>query len=425
MKKVAFDTVGCRLNQYDTEQIAAKMQKRGFCRVPMTEPADIYIINTCTVTGRADASCRNIISRTSRQFGSSPVVVIGCYVESDPQKVAQLNGVDLIINNREKERIIDILSEKYPQLFETESIETSYEHISEFHDHNRAWIKIGDGCNQRCSYCIIPDVRGPLINRDPNEIIEEIRALAANEYQEVVLTGIHIGQYHIGAIDSLPMLLTKIIDETDIYRVRLSSIEPQEVNTELLDVVRNNGQRVCRHFHIPLQSGSDRILKLMHRPYNRKKYLEIIGNVKNRIDGVVVGSDIIVGFPGETDEDFSESVKVAQSGLLDYLHVFSYSDRPGTEASQMADKINPQTIKERNAILREISEQLYTRALECEIGRTDEVISEHRAIDKNQYRAIADNYLSFLLPEGIGGGKQVIKIRALEMADGYLSGEIV
>ncbi len=392
MKKVAFDTIGCRLNQYDTEQIAAKMSKYGFRRVPMIEPADIYIINTCTVTGRADASCRNLISRASRNPSSSPVVVVGCYVESDPEKVAHLNGVDLIINNKEKENIVDILSKKFPQLFEINSVDTQSEHISEFHDHNRAWIKIGDGCNQRCSYCIIPEVRGPLTNRQSEEIIKEVQALSDNGYREVVLTGVHIGKYKLGETDSLSSLMAEILAKTDIQRLRLSSIEPQEVNSDLISIVADNSRKICRHFHIPIQSGSDRILELMHRPYNQKKYLKIVEEVRNGIDGVVIGADVIVGFPGETDDDFNESVKVAQSGLLDYLHVFSYSDRPGTESSKMMDKINPQVIKDRNAILRDISNKFYLSALKREIGKTAEIISEHRSDSKDRYWGITDNY---------------------------------
>ena len=250
MKKVALETIGCRLNQYETEKIAAQLIESGFERVEFDAPADLYIINTCTVTGRADASCRNIISRAARQDHNPPVVVVGCYVNADPEKVARLNGVDLIVNNSEKEKIVDILRQNYPHLFSSTIPTMAPKAIAEFHQHNRAWIKIGDGCNQRCAYCIIPLVRGELVNRPAHEIIEEINLLHEHGYNEVVLTGVHIGQYKYEEVDSPGCLVRYILKNTSIPRIRLSSIEPQEVNDDLLAAMSDGGKRVCRHFHM-------------------------------------------------------------------------------------------------------------------------------------------------------------------------------
>jgi threonylcarbamoyladenosine tRNA methylthiotransferase MtaB len=424
MKKVAFETIGCRLNQYDTELIAAELSNYGFSRTQFPEPADLYIINTCTVTGRADASCRNIISRATRQNNSAPVVVIGCYVDSDKEKVLSLYGVDLVVHNNEKESIVSILKRKFPSLFESAQPQEKSKGIAEFYDHNRAWIKIGDGCNQRCAYCIIPSVRGPLRNRSANEIVEEINTLAQNNYEEVVLTGIHIGQYSNGNLKSIADLLKYLLENCDIKRLRLSSIEPQEVNSDLIKTINGQKKRICRHLHIPLQSGSDRILKIMHRPYNQKEYLDIVRRVKDNIDGVVIGADIIVGFPGETDDDFEQSISVAESGWLDYLHVFSYSDRPGTDASELKDKVNPEVIKKRNATLRDISERSYRKALEKEINNVVYAISEHKSDKENRYRAITDNYLKILLPDGIGGGLEILSLKAKNVEENYLIGEL-
>nr|MBN2278338.1 tRNA (N(6)-L-threonylcarbamoyladenosine(37)-C(2))-methylthiotransferase MtaB [candidate division Zixibacteria bacterium] len=425
MKRVAFETVGCRLNQYETEKIAAQLTLCGFDRVEFNDPADLYIINTCTVTGRADASCRNIISRAARRENNPPVVVIGCYVDADREKVARLNGVDLVVNNNEKTAILEMLKNRFPHLFENGQTAEQPKAINEFHDHNRAWIKIGDGCNQRCSYCIIPMVRGPLNNRPPEEIVDEINNLAAHGYNEVVLTGIHIGMYRYGDLESPADLVRYILNNTNISRIRLSSIEPQEVDTDLVRVINEGGERVCRHLHIPLQSGSDRVLKLMRRPYDTGRYLEIIRYVKENIPEVVIGADIIVGFPGETEDDFAGSAAVSDSGWLDYLHVFSYSDRPGTVAAEMTEKINPDIIKNRNRVLREISRKHYTLALKREIGQVAIAISEHRSKSGRHYWGITDNYLKVVLPLESGGGKELLRIKITGATDRNLTGEII
>ncbi len=425
MKKVALETIGCRLNQYETERIAARLTEAGFERVEYNQPADLYIINTCTVTGRADASSRNIINRAARRDYDPAVVVVGCYVDSDPEKISHMTGVDLIVSNKEKESIVPILKERFPHLFTNGFKEPALTSIGAFHQHNRAWIKIGDGCNQRCAYCIIPMVRGELANRDPDEIVDEINLLSKNGYNEVVLTGVHIGKYKHGKIKSIASLLDYLLDKSDIFRVRLSSIEPQEVDDDLVKAINMGGERICRHLHIPLQSGSDRILKIMRRPYNMNRYLEIVSKIKESIDGVTVGADIIVGFPGETDDDFAESINAADSGMLDYLHVFSYSDRSGTDASKMPDKIPPHIIKERNAALREIGGKHYAKRLKEEVGKNALVISEHRPEKGKHFWGITDNYLKVKLPVGIGGGKELINIKIISAANSYLTGNAI
>ncbi len=425
MKKYVVETIGCRLNQYETEKIAADLNRAGFQRAGPGEEADLYIINTCTVTGRADASSRNIVSRAVRKNGHAPVVVIGCYVDAEPEKVARLNGVDLVLRNADKDHAVEIIRRSFPYLFDAD-IEIEGEHqISDFYQHNRAWIKIGDGCNQHCAYCIIPKVRGPVVNRSENEIISEIRALTDNGYNEVVLTGVHIGKYKTGEAKSLAGLLRMMIAQTGMYRVRLSSIEPQEITVDLIDTIAGSGKRICRHLHVPMQAGSDRILKIMKRPYDSGKYLKKLEKIKSKIDGVIIGADIIVGFPGESDDDFKESIRAADSGLIDYLHVFSYSDRPGTEASEMSEKVKPDVIKARNRILREVSERRYAEALEREVGKTVEAISEYRTDKKDRrYYGMTDNYLRIRMPEEAGGGKEVVRLVAAGVAKGALTGEM-
>jgi threonylcarbamoyladenosine tRNA methylthiotransferase MtaB len=426
MKRFALETIGCRLNQYETEKIGARLNRLGFERVPFNHPADLYIINTCTVTGRADASSRNIISRASRRNSEAVVVVIGCYVDAEPDKLARLNGVDLVLGNNDKEKAVEIINRRFPELFGDGVVINGDRPLSKFHQHNRAWIKIGDGCNQQCAYCIIPLVRGRLTNRLATEVVEETNLLSANGYHEVVLTGVHIGRYKDSGANSLAELLKLILEETDISRVRLSSIEPQEITQELLDVMARNISRICRHFHIPLQSGSDRILKLMHRPYDSGRYLEIVEDIKNRVSGAVIGADIIVGFPGETERDFQDSHKVADCGFLDYLHVFSYSDRPGTEASSMTNKINPDVIKERNSVLRAVSDRRYAEALRREIGNVVGAISEY-GVDNtdSKYRGITDNYLRIRFPEGAGGNREIVRLSVVGASETTLIGKLI
>ncbi len=343
MKKVAFDTIGCRLNQYETEKMAAKLTDCGFMRVEADDKADLYVINTCTVTGRADASCRRSISRANRLNENAKIIVVGCMVTANEKDEAYIDGADLVISNREKGNIVRLITSKFPDLFAEASISTQdmYDDsadnviLSDFHQHNRAWVKIGDGCNQKCSYCIVPLVRGQLVNRPIDKILSEINNLANHGYHEVVLTAVHIGQYSHGNLSSLSELIKLILSESNISRLRLSSIEPQEVNRVLLKTMSDAGARVCRHLHIPLQSGSDRILKLMKRPYTAKNYLETAQMAKDMIYNVVIGADVIVGFPGETEDDFKQTADIVKADAIDYLHVFSYSSRRGTEACHL------------------------------------------------------------------------------------------
>jgi threonylcarbamoyladenosine tRNA methylthiotransferase MtaB len=425
MKKVALETIGCRLNQYETERMAARLAACGLERVPFEDAADLYIINTCTVTGRADASCRRAISKASKRHDQARIVVVGCYVTAEREVVANLNGVDLVIDNEEKEEISGILRKNFPELFENIAEPVPASLLSDFHRHNRAWVKVGDGCNQNCSFCIVPIVRGRLVNRPPEEIIAEIKQLVSHGYQEIVLTGVHLGQYRYDRIDSPAELIRYILAETPLARLRLSSIEPQEVSSELIAAMVDGEYRVCRHLHIPLQSGSDTVLKKMRRPYDIQSYLEKLHLARGAIGRIVIGADVIVGFPGETEDDFQQTIEVVQSGLIDYLHVFSYSDRSGTVAATLPGKIHSRVIKARNEILHGISVEQYAKALKREIGETAYAISEHRAEEGNHFWGITDNYLKVTLPSGCGGTKEIIKMKIAGATDRHLFGEVL
>ena len=428
-KKISLQTVGCRLNQYETEKMAASLSPYGFRRVARGEAADLYIINTCTVTHRADSSSRYLISKAFRENPNGRIVVAGCYVDGDAETVSGLEGVDAVIYNQEKARIADILLKRFPNLFSQESDKGCSENVAAFDNYNRAWLKISDGCNQHCSFCILPRVRGQLVNRPVTEILDEINQLRRKGFEEVVLTGINIGYYRNRQVEpqvkSLAHLCRIILLETDMPRIRISSIEPQTVHDELLQVCADSGGRICRHFHLPLQSGSPRILRLMRRPYDRDIYLMRAAEARDSQPNTIIGADVIVGFPGETDEDFEQTKEVVQSGLIDYLHVFSYSDRAGTVASELDGKVQSEIIKERNAILTRISRGLRSGALSRQVGQVLEVIAEHSKPDRSDRFGISDNYIKVRLPHDYDGGRHIARIRITSAGRDFVDGHLM
>jgi len=409
--------------------MAAQLHPYGLERVESGETADLYIINTCTVTHRADSDCRYLIRRAKRQNPEGQIVVVGCYVENEPDRIAAINGVNVIVRNSEKDAIAAILPRRLPDLFDHKPDKSCSTAVTDFHQRNRAWIKISDGCNQRCTFCLVTIVRGRLINRPAKEIIDEIKALAAHGYREVVLTGVNMGYYKDRNakthVKNLATLCRMIMTETDLYRLRLSSIEPQTVDDELIEVFAGSSGRICRHFHLPLQSGSSRILKLMRRPYEPRTYIKRVLTLKQAVPNTIIGADVIVGFPGETDEDFSETRRMCESGVIDYLHVFSYSDRPGTLACKMKNKVNPNVIKERNLVLRNISNRQRLQSHQRQISNALEFIAEHNRTAGGFYWGISDNYLRVKLPGWIEGSKEIIRVKITAAHEDHMEGDIV
>jgi threonylcarbamoyladenosine tRNA methylthiotransferase MtaB len=428
-KKLSFQTVGCRLNQYETEKMAAALYPYGFRRAGPGEPADLYIINTCTVTHRADATNRQLIQKASRENPNARIVVAGCYVEADAHGVAGMEPVDVIISNKDKPRIVEILSEQLSELFDDAHAVVDAVSPGVFERHNRAWLKISDGCNQRCTFCILPTVRGPLRNRPPLEIIAELRDLQRMGFQEVVLTGVNIGHYQHRTsepqVKNLAQLCQMILDETDLPRLRLSSIEPQTVRDELLRVCADSGGRICRHMHLPLQSGSSRLLRAMRRPYDREIYLKRVADARSAQPNTTVGADVIVGVPGETEDDFAQTVAIAESGFLDYLHVFSYSDRSGTAASAVSEKVPREVVKERRAILSGISDRIWAQAHARQVGETLGVIAEQMRPKRGVRYGISDNYINVKLPMDFAGGRDIRQVKITSVSAGYVEGEVL
>jgi threonylcarbamoyladenosine tRNA methylthiotransferase MtaB len=428
-KKIATRTIGCRLNQYETEKMAADLAPYGFVRAKDGEPIDLYLINTCTVTHRADSDARYFIRKAARDNPNARIVVAGCFVDKDPQFVAGMEPVDLIVRNEEKSSVASLLPSNFPELFDAEPDKGCSTDVTDFFDHNRAWMKVSDGCNQWCSFCILPTVRGRLRNRPAKEIIDEVNSLVSHGYEEIVLTGIHLGHYKNRKVEpqvkNLASLCRMILAETDLPRLRISSIEPQTVRDDMIDMYANSNGRVCRHWHVPLQSGSSAVLKAMQRPYDQNVYIKRVTEIKNALPNTIIGADVIVGFPGETDKEFDRTRRLAESGLIDYLHVFGYSDRPGTKATGMNGKIDPLIVKKRNAILSRISSKLRQDACDRQVGSTLGVISEHRSEIDGFFWSISDNYVKVKLPSELAGTKKIIDIKITESHDGYVSGQSV
>ena len=353
---------------------------------------------------------------------------MGCYVDHEPERIAGMEGVDVIVHNTEKEQIDKILPSRLPDLFTTEPDKSCSTYIEDFHDRNRAWLKISDGCNQWCSFCIITIVRGRLANRPAGEIVAEVNHLVSQGYRELVLTGVNMGYYHDKGrepkVKNLADLCRMIMAETDLGRMRLSSIEPQAVKEEMVQVYADSKGRICRHFHLPLQSASSEILRKMRRPYNQAIYVKRVEDLKAAVPGTTVGADVIVGFPGEAEEHFAQTRRLCESGLVDYLHVFSYSDRPGTTAAGLPDKVNPEVIRNRQKLLSEVSYELTRRNLERQVGQALEVIAEHKGEPDGSHFAVSDNYLKVKLPSAQYRGREIVPVLVTRAREDFLEGEV-
>jgi threonylcarbamoyladenosine tRNA methylthiotransferase MtaB len=380
---VAFRTIGCRLNQCETAQMQEALLAEGYRLVHWEEPADIRVINTCTVTSRSDKTCRNEIRSAKRIDPDCIVAVAGCYAQVAPQTVAAIPGVDLVLGNLDKLRLAEYLTGRsncdraggdragdgdrgggdrsggpVPQPHIVVSPYADHpafegEFFSHFNGYTRAFLKIQTGCDSHCAYCIIPLARGPARSMPMAEVLEQVRLLSSRDYREVVLTGIDLGNWGRDTREgSLADLLKLLLERGGAGRYRLSSIEPLETDEALQDVIDGAGDRVAHHFHLPLQSGSDSVLDRMGRPYTAAQYLDVVTRLTCRFPGAALGADVIVGFPGETDREFEETLAFVDHAPLTYLHVFCYSDRPGTAASSMRPKVHPETIHERSVRLR-------------------------------------------------------------------------
>jgi threonylcarbamoyladenosine tRNA methylthiotransferase MtaB len=357
---VAVTTLGCRLNQAESQELLGLLEGRGFRAAVGEEPAQVYVVNTCTVTGRADFSDRQIIRRITREHPDALLVVTGCYAQTDPDAVTRIPGVDLVLGNQEKYRLPDLLD----SLVKRRRPEVLVGDVATARDvpaapwsnasrRSRASVKIQDGCQHRCAFCIVPAARGPSRSQTPEVVLKRAMALVEAGYREITLTGVDIGHYGWDLVPrtTLAALIRRLIEIRGLRWLRLSSVLPAYFTGELIEVVTRSGV-VAPHLHLPLQSGSDRVLRTMRRPYNTRMYRTLVEQLASAIPALGLGTDLIVGHPGEHEEDFAATVEMVQELPFSYLHVFAYSDRAGTEASRMPDRVPSGAIRDRSRRLR-------------------------------------------------------------------------
>lgn len=402
MPRVAFTTLGCKVNQYETEVIEGLFTTKGYTVVPFTKQADIYVINTCSVTHLGERKSRQFIRRAIRLNSQATIVVTGCYAQTAAQQVAQIPGVDVVIGTQQRGQIVAIV-EKVRQEHSKVNLVTDIMHTHEFEDiplytapgRTRAFLKIQEGCNNFCTYCIIPYARGPLRSRPIDSIKAEGIKLAKAGFKEIVLTGIHLGAYgreqQLNLTDALETLLT--ID--GIERIRLSSLESIEVSDKLISLMQTQ-EKFCRHLHLPLQAGEDSVLKRMNRHYTTKEYSSLISNIAEQVPDITFTTDIIVGFPGETESDFQKALEFIATMPFAKIHIFPYSRRLGTPAADYPNQVSEDVKKQRVKILEDLAHRMSIEHHKQYIGRTMPVLfeTEHSGV----MDGLTGNYLRVFSP---------------------------
>jgi len=400
MKSISFVTLGCKVNQYDTAVLINKLPKSKYTSVPFPGKADIYVIDTCTVTHKADAEARHYINRAKRINPNGVVVVTGCYAQVSAEEISNLKGVDYVVGNSDKfSTLMKILRQgslqKEPKVFINDIFKEKKRkfespEIDFFPGRTRAFLKVQDGCNYACTFCIIPYARGRSRSLGIDDVIKRIRVLRQSGYKEAVLTGIHLASYGRDIGSNLIKLLSRIDDEKILSRIRLSSLDPADINQDFINFV-SNSQTICPSFHISLQSGDEQVLKNMRRRYKPKQFLDITDQIREAMPDSSIGTDIMVGFPGETEVEFNNSYNLLDESELTYFHVFSYSKRKGTKAAIMHNQIDPGVIKQRSKIIRDLGMKKKIEFNKSFIGKELEVLVE------NNSKGTSRNYISVKL----------------------------
>jgi threonylcarbamoyladenosine tRNA methylthiotransferase MtaB len=403
VKRVAFCTFGCKLNQYDTEAMRTLLEENGEWRpVSLEEEADVYVVNTCSVTAKADARARAMIRRLHAERPQARIVAAGCYAQRAPEEIARLDGVSLVLGAADRERVaqeIARLAPGEPPRLAVSPIAAARDFlevgIRTLTDHSRAFVKIQEGCDAACTFCIIPTTRGRPRSRRPENVLAEIRTLIAAGYAEVVLTGVHLGNYGLDLAGRrlLPELVRRILDEPGLARFRLSSLQPETVSDELIELMVARPE-FARHWHIPLQSGSDSVLGRMGRPYTSADYVRRLERIAAVIPECGIGTDVICGFPGESETDFLATRDVLAALPITYLHAFTYSARPGSAAAEFPDQVPGEIRKERTRELKRLGWSKNRAFRERHVGRTVSVFLENaRAAPGKPPGGLTDNYV--------------------------------
>ena len=399
--KVAFKTLGCKLNYSETSSISREFVKKGYEKVSFDDASDIYVINTCSVTQNADKEFKYLVNRVKRKNPNSSVVAIGCYAQLKPKKISEIPGVDLVLGADKKFDILNYLNLEDQENNNIHSCEINsvdfFKSSYSLGDRTRSFLKVQDGCDYKCTYCTIPQARGKSRSGTISEILDNVKHLVASGVKEIVLTGVNIGDYGIFNTKTKKRetnfyeLISNIDLIPDLNRVRISSIEPNLLSDEIIQFVHNSNSFV-KHFHIPLQSGSDKILKLMKRRYLKNLYISRINKIKELMPDCCIGVDVIVGFPGETEEEFNETYEFLEALNISYLHVFSYSERDNTESLKINHKIPKKIRATRSQILRKLSEKKKMNFYKSNINQIRPVLFESKNYDGYIY-GYTDNYV--------------------------------
>jgi threonylcarbamoyladenosine tRNA methylthiotransferase MtaB len=425
--RVYLDSVGCKLNQSEIEALARGFVQAGHHLVQTGEEADLCVVNTCTVTHVADKKSRQLIRRLRRANPAARLVVTGCYAEMCPQEIQAISGVDLIVGNEDKEHLVELAESLERESSGSRALALNLKpETSNFKlqmGHTRAFVKIQDGCNNRCAYCVISLARGRERSRPGQEILAEIEALVAAGGKEVVLTGVHIGGYGRDLDASLGQLVEDILAETTLPRLRLSSIEPWDLEPSLLRLWEN--PRLCRHLHLPLQSGCDATLQRMRRRYTTSQYARLVATAHRLIPDLAVTTDIIVGFPGETAEEFAASLSFVEEMQFARTHVFKYSARPGTTAAEMPHQVSYAEKKRRSEAMLKLARESSQRFRRGFLGRSLEVLWEKPGQDDGRiWSGLTDNYIRVMANSELNLTNSITSTKLVGLFDGGMRGEV-
>ena len=431
-RKIAgFHTLGCKVNQSETEAMTALFLNRGYQLGEFEEYCDVYVINTCTVTHAGDRKSRQMIRRAKQINPQAVLVVTGCYAQTSPEAVAAIEDVDIILGTNMRHRIVDeveAFTGSRVQLVDEKDTLTDFEEISmdRVIQKARAYLKVQEGCEQFCTYCIIPYARGPLRSRSMENTLQEAKKLEQAGFKEIILTGIHLGAYgkpseaerEAGAVQqaTLADLCEMLLNETSFERIRLSSIEPTEVDDHLLRLFAEN-RRMCRHLHLPLQAGDDGVLEAMHRPYNTEQYRQEMARIRAAVPDIALSTDLMVGFPGETDEQFENSLRFCDEIAFSSMHLFKYSPRQGTPAAGYPNQVPNEVKDARSKRMQEVAERNMLRYMEAHLGQTVEVLVEEQRSD-GIWLGHTDTYLHVAV-DGPCRKNAMVQVR-LDKIDGKL-----
>ena len=432
MKRVAFYTLGCKVNQYETEAMLELFEKEGYEKAETEDYADVYVINTCTVTHMSDRKSRQYIRRMKKKNPDAIIAVVGCYSQVSPEEILSIDEVNLVMGTNDRKKIVEEVkkidaSRKVSTVDDIMKVKAFEEiEINKTNGKTRAFMKIQDGCDRYCSYCIIPYARGRVRSRDLESIVKEVENLAANGYKEVVLTGIHVASYgkDIKETDiKLLDVIKQINDIEGIERIRLSSVEPILFTDEFVEAV-SAMDKVCPHYHLSLQSGCDETLKRMKRRYTTEEYKTIVDRLRAAIPNVSITTDVIVGFPGETNEEFDKTYEFLKDIELTHMHIFKYSPRKGTPAATMENQVDPSTKHERSEKLLQLNEENFKKFGQKMLDKEFNVLFEQKVGD-NKFEGLTENYVKVIVESDKDLSEQILKVKITDVKNEFLEGILV